>query len=61
MNRTIATAAIALALSSYSSAYCGEIPTPDLKNPKMISAGLDLFRPNTARIATVRMATGVST
>jgi len=44
MNRTFATAAIALALSSYTNAYCSEIPTPDLKNPKMISAGNDLFR-----------------
>lgn len=46
MKRTIATVvAIALALSRYIGTACGEdAPRPDLKDPKVISAGHDLFR-----------------
>ena len=44
MNRNIVMATIALVLSSYvGSAYCGDTARPNLKDPKMISAGQELF------------------
>jgi mono/diheme cytochrome c family protein len=44
MRRTIARAAIALGLSGcFGSAYSGDAAMPNLKDPKVISAGHELF------------------